>query len=249
MKRFSIVLLILVAAGLSNGCVATRKFVRNEVSTSADTLNARIDKTNSDVGEVRDGLTRVDGKVTAVDGRVTQLDTKTNERFDGVKNDVRAVDQKAGTAQSSADRATQGVTVLDEKFQNRNLYSVTGEKSILFRFDSAKLDSKFQADLEEIASQLNHNPDALIVLEGRTDSKGDSEYNVKLGERRVEAVKRFLAVEMGVPVYRVHEISIGSAKPLAENNTKEGREKNRAVVATILVPKSTVSATSSKQNQ
>src|SRR5437867_6103189 len=115
MKRFSIVLLILVAAGLSNGCVATRKFVRNEVSTSADTLNARIDKTNSDVGEVRDGLTRVDGKVTAVDGRVTQLDTKTNERFDGVKNDVRAVDQKAGTAQSSADRATQGVTVLDEK--------------------------------------------------------------------------------------------------------------------------------------
>lgn len=253
MRRLSIVLLILVATSLSSACVASRKFVRNEVSTSADTLNTRLDKTiektNADIGEVRDGVTRVDGKVTAVDGRVSALDSKTTAGFEGVKGDIRNVDQKAATAQSSADKASEGVTTLDEKFQNRNLYSVATEKAILFKFDSAKLDAKFQPDLEEIVTALQKNPDAVVVLEGRTDAKGDTDYNVKLGERRVESVKRYLAVDLGIPVYRMHEISFGSAKPIAENKTREGREKNRAVVLTILVPKSSTAATSRNQPQ
>jgi outer membrane protein OmpA-like peptidoglycan-associated protein len=253
MRRLSIVLLILVATSLSSACVASRKFVRNEVSTSADTLNTRLDKTiektNADIGEVRDGVTRVDGKVTAVDGRVSELDSKTSQRFEGVKGDINNVDQKAATAQSSADKASQGVNTLDEKFQNRNLYSVATEKAVLFKFDSAKLDTKFQPDLEEIVTTLQKNPDAVVVLEGRTDAKGDTDYNVKLGERRVDAVKRYLAVEQGIPIYRMHEISFGSAKPIAENKTREGREKNRAVVLTILVPKSSAAATSRNQPQ
>lgn len=242
MRRLSIVLLFLVVVSVSSGCLATRKFTRNEVGASADTLNARIDKTSTElkgeVSEVRDGVTRVDGRVTAVDGRVTALDTKTTTAVEGVRGEVRTVDQKAGTAQTAADRANQGVTTLDSKFTNRNLYSASTEKQILFRFDSAKLDTKYQPDLEEIASALQKNPDALILMEGRTDSSGDSDYNVKLGERRVEAVKRYLAVEMGVPVYKIHEISFGASKPLVENNSRENREKNRAVVLTILIPKS-----------
>jgi outer membrane protein OmpA-like peptidoglycan-associated protein len=255
MQRLSMVLLIVALASVSNGCIASRKFVRGEVKGSSDTLNARIEKTNGDVGEVRDGVAQVNGKVTAVDGRVTQvdgrvtqvdgrvmqLDAKTNERFDGVKNDVKAVDDKAASAQS-------GVAALDDKFQNRNLYAVASEKAILFRFDSAKLDSKFQSDLEEIASTLQQNPNALLVLEGRTDSNGDAEYNMKLGERRVDSVRRYLAVDKSVPVYRIHEISFGAAKPIAENKSREGREKNRAVVVTILVPKASATA-AAKQNQ
>jgi OOP family OmpA-OmpF porin len=91
--------------------------------------------------------------------------------------------------------------------------------------------------LDEIANTLMQNPDAIVVLEGRTDSVGSKDYNVKLGERRIEAVRRYLAVEKGVPVYRIHDISFGSEKPIAENKTRDGREKNRAVTMTILVPK------------
>lgn len=240
MRALSMILMVGVLT-VANGCVASKKFVRTEVKDSSDTLNARVDKTDGEVGEVKDGVTRVDGrvtavdgKVTAVDGRVSQLDTKTNERFVSVKDDINAVDKKTGAVQSS-------VAVLDEKFQNRNQYSVTSEKAILFRFDSSKLDSKFETDLEQIGSLLQQNANAIVVLEGRTDSKGDADYNVKLGERRIDAVRRYLAIQLGVPVYRIHEISYGAAKPVAENNSREGREKNRAVIVTILVPKSAVS--------
>jgi outer membrane protein OmpA-like peptidoglycan-associated protein len=223
--------------------------VKTSADTLSTTLNGRIDKTNADVGEVRDGVARVDTKVTAVDGRVTQLDTQTTQRFEGVKTEVSAVDRKAGQAQTSADRVASNVVVLDDKFSNRNQFSVAAEKAILFKFDSAKIDSKFQSELESIADMLQKNPDALIVLEGRTDSRGDDSYNVKLGERRVDSVKRLLAVDMGIPIYRIHEISFGAAKPIAENKSKEGREKNRAVMLTVLVPKSSGTTATRNPNQ
>jgi outer membrane protein OmpA-like peptidoglycan-associated protein len=72
---------------------------------------------------------------------------------------------------------------------------------------------------------------------------------VKLGERRVETVWRRLAVDMGVPVYKIHQVSFGSAKPIAENDSKEGREKNRAVVLTVLVPKAAGAAATRNPNQ
>jgi outer membrane protein OmpA-like peptidoglycan-associated protein len=242
MRKLSLILMV-VTLTVANGCMATRKFVRTEVKDSSDTLNTRIDKTDSEVAEVKDGVSRVDGRVTAVDGkvgaldgRVTQLDSKTNERFVSVKDDINSVDKKAATANATTQS---NVSTLDQKFQNRNQFSVASEKAVLFRFDSAKLDSKYETDLEQVGSLLQQNADAIVVLEGRTDSKGDSEYNVKLGERRIDSVRRYLAVQLGIPVFKIHEISYGSAKPVAENNSREGREKNRAVVVTILVPKST----------
>ena len=51
-----------------------------------------------------------------------------------------------------------------------------------------------------------------------------------------------MAVDKAVPVYKIHEISFGSEKPIAENKTREGREKNRAVTLTIMVPKTDVAA-------
>jgi len=246
------VLLITVMATLLPSCVATRKFTRNEVKASADnlstTLNGRIDKTNSDVSEVRDGVARVDTRVTGVDNRVTQLDQKTTQEITSVKGDVGNVDRKAGQAQTSADRVGAGLTALDDKFVNRNQFTVATEKQILFKFDSAKIDNKYQSDLESVAEMLK-NPDAVLILEGRTDSRGDSDYNVKLGERRVETVRRLLAVDMGVPVYKIHQVSFGSAKPIAENDSKEGREKNRAVVLTVLVPKAAGAAATRNPNQ
>jgi outer membrane protein OmpA-like peptidoglycan-associated protein len=155
-----------------------------------------------------------------------------------VKTAVGQVDQRAANAQTAADRAATAVNNLGTRFQNRNQYNVSDEKTIQFKFDSVKLDKEYMDVLDGIAATLMQNADALVVLEGRTDSVGNKDYNVRLGERRIEAVRRYLAVEKGVPVYKIHEISFGSEKPIAENKTRDGREKNRAVTMTILVPKS-----------
>jgi outer membrane protein OmpA-like peptidoglycan-associated protein len=240
MKKLVVVVLITLFATFSSACVATRKFTRNEVKTSADTLNAKIDTTATDIKE---NVDRVDQRVTTVDGKVTDLDGRTTTAINSVKGDVQAVkgevsavDQKAGQAQTLAQRATGDITNLGQKFQDRNQFAVVTEKAVPFKFDSAKLDDAHKAALDEVATALSQNPNAIIVLEGRTDSTGNSEYNVKLGERRVDAVRRYLAVEKTVPVYRIHEISLGAARPIAPNDSRDGREKNRAVVISVLSP-------------
>ena len=240
MQRVSIVLLMSAALVATSGC-ATKKFVRSSVKTSSDALTARIETNEGELKETRDTfdkrVTGVDGKVTAVDSRVTSLDSKTTEGFNAVRTDVRNVDQRAADARTAADRAADAVNSLGSKFQNRNQFNVSEEKAIQFKFDSAKLDKQYMDVLDEIAATLMQNVDAIVVLEGRTDSTGNKDYNVKLGERRIEAVRRYLAVDKGVPVYKIHEISFGSEKPLAENKTRDGREKNRAVTMTVLTPK------------
>ncbi len=127
--------------------------------------------------------------------------------------------------------------ILDQKFQNRNHFTMTAEKSVQFKFDSAQLDGKYMAVLDEVAGMLEQNPDSIVVLQGRTDSVGGKDYNVKLGDRRVESVRRYLAVEKNVQVYKIHQISMGAARPVASNDSRDGREKNRAVTMMILVPK------------
>ena len=146
-----------------------------------------------------------------------------------MKNDVNTVSSKADEAASS-------VASLDKQFQNRSNYQVSVQKSVTFKFDSADLAKADKSPLDEVASALQANPHAIIVLEGHTDNTGNAEYNVKLGERRVDAVRRYLAVEKNVPVYKIEEISFGADRPLAPNNTKDGREQNRAVNIMVLVP-------------
>jgi outer membrane protein OmpA-like peptidoglycan-associated protein len=236
--------MICAAIVITSGC-ATKKYVRNSVQTSADTLTARIETNEGQIKEARDDAdkkiagvdARVSGVDTKFDTKVSQLDTKTTQQISAVKTDVQNVDQKAGQANTTAERAVGNVATLDQKFQNRNNFNMSDEKSVQFKFNSATLDSQYKDMLDEIANILIQNPNAIVVLEGRTDSVGDKDYNVKLGERRIESVRRYLAVDKGVPVYRIHDISFGAEKPIAENKTKDGREKNRAVTLTILIPK------------
>jgi peptidoglycan-associated lipoprotein len=232
-----------ILAGLSSGCLATRKFTRNEVKTSSDALSAQIDQTNAQVKETQDSVnqvnnkvtqvdqrvTGVDQRVTGVDGKVSDLDSRTTQSVNSLKTDVSGVGTKADTA-------NKGVATLDNKFQNRNNFAVSSQKAVLFKFDSAALDEENKGSLDEIAKAVSDNPNAILVLEGHTDSTGDKTYNIRLGERRVEAVKRYLAVDKGVPVYKIEEISFGAEKPIAANDSKEGRTQNRAVTLSVLVP-------------
>jgi outer membrane protein OmpA-like peptidoglycan-associated protein len=233
MQRLSFFIMVCAALLVVSGC-ASKKYVRNQVQTSSDTLTARIETNEGQIKEVQD---EADKKVAGVDSKVSALDAKTSEQLGSVKTDVQNVDQKTSQANSTAERAAAGVFTLDSKFQNRNNFNTADQKSVQFKFNSAALDPQYKDLLDEIANALMQNPDAIVVLEGRTDSTGSKDYNVRLGERRIEAVRRYLAVEKGVPVYRIHNISFGAEKPIAENNTRDGREKNRVVTMTVLVPK------------
>lgn len=103
----------------------------------------------------------------------------------------------------------------------------------LFAFDKFNLDAKAIAGLKKVIDWLQEFPDLQVQIEGHTDWEGSDEYNQKLSERRAKSVHDYF-VEHGVNPDRLSYIGYGESRPIATNETAEGRQKNRRVELTIL---------------
>lgn len=103
---------------------------------------------------------------------------------------------------------------------------------VTFETNSANLDSKFFEVLDSVATVLKEYKSTLISVAGYTDSTGSAEYNQILSERRASTVALYLN-SRGVVKERLAAVGHGEEKPVADNNTTEGRAKNRRVEITI----------------
>ena len=110
---------------------------------------------------------------------------------------------------------------------------VTLLSDTLFAFDSSVISATGQEQLKQVVAQINRTNVEVIVATGNTDSIGTDAYNMKLGQRRADAVKAYL-VSQGVDQGRVYTNSKGKSDPVASNATAEGRAKNRRVVVEII---------------
>ena len=97
-----------------------------------------------------------------------------------------------------------------------------------FAFDSAELTAEDKAQLDAVATRLTELKFVEGTATGHTDSVGDEAYNMKLSERRAQAVVDYLAAK-GVAQGRIKAIGMGESKPIATNETEAGRAENRRV--------------------
>jgi len=230
-KPFLGLALALGAVTFMGGC-ATKKYVRTNVDTSAHELNARIDQTDQTIkttqGQVEElnGVTREQGqKISTLDNGLKQTDTRAQQAL-----------STGQAAQNAASKAAGQVSTLDNKFQNRNHYVALNEEQVRFKFNSAKLDPSFTKVLDDIAQQLKQNPDTILVMEGHTDATGSDDYNIQLGQKRVQAVIHYLVAKAEVPINRISDVSMGKDRPIADNKAKDGRAQNRSVVVRVMAP-------------
>jgi outer membrane protein OmpA-like peptidoglycan-associated protein/flagellar hook assembly protein FlgD len=100
--------------------------------------------------------------------------------------------------------------------------------NIEFRFDSARLTKKGKRILKRVYQILVRYQNYNIIIEGHTDSIGSEEYNLKLSEKRSNAVRKFL-IKQGMDKNLFEFIGMGETVPLYKNNTIENRRKNRRV--------------------
>lgn len=105
---------------------------------------------------------------------------------------------------------------------------VYGKRSIYFDFDSYKVKPEYQSVIEAHAKYLRDNKDkkANIVIQGNTDERGTTEYNLALGQKRSEAVKKALSL-MGADQSQLESVSFGKEKPKAKGSSEESWKENR----------------------
>jgi len=99
-------------------------------------------------------------------------------------------------------------------------------KNVFFDTDAYDLKSESQAELNKLVLLLKNNPSLNITIEGYTDDQGSTEHNKKLSENRAESVYNYL-INSGIKRNRLSFNGFGEQRPVADNNTEKGREKNR----------------------
>lgn len=99
-------------------------------------------------------------------------------------------------------------------------------EDIYFEYDSSALLPEARELLKRKAEFLVANPQISIVIEGHTDERGTSEYNIALGERRAESVRSFLE-GLGVAASRMSTVSYGEEKPIDPGHNEAAWAKNR----------------------
>ncbi len=126
-------------------------------------------------------------------------------------------------------------TVYIEKPTNSDVKRamVNASDNLEFENDKAIILKKSYGDLESLINILLVRDELKITLEGHTDNNGTEEYNMRLSENRVKAVKDFI-VANGIDASRIKTSFFGESKPIADNNTEEGQAKNRRVEMKII---------------
>jgi len=108
----------------------------------------------------------------------------------------------------------------------KNKASPLSTRSIFFDFDQFVVKDEYRPVVEAHAGYLLSKRDARVILQGNADERGSREYNLALGQKRAEAVRKALAV-LGVSDAQMEAVSFGEEKPRNEGETEEAYAENR----------------------
>lgn len=182
---------------------ATKTYVGEEVAKSSATTEKRINEVESQVEATQT-------KVKAHETKLVELDNATRQALE---------------------RAQQAGKLAEGKF----IYAlVLSDDAAKFPVNKYEISKEAEEQLTAFAERLKaENKNVYLEIQGHTDSTGADDYNMKLGEARAEAVRRYLN-KQGVALNRMSTISYGASEPVESNKTKDGRAKNRRVVVIVL---------------
>lgn len=202
MRTIKFILLAILSTSLClSGCGLSRGVKGGAIGTAAGgAAGAVIGRASGNTALGAVIGATVGGVAGAVIG--TQMDKQAEE----IKNEVPGV---------NVERVGEGIVI---EFTNE----------ILFGFDQTDLKPAAIESLDNLVTILNKYPDTDIEIHGHTDSKGSVKYNQTLSERRAGAVSDYL-VSKNISAQRLTTLGFGEDQPKFENDTEEGRNKNRRV--------------------
>jgi len=219
-RLISLIALMAVVAMGSVGC-ATKKYARNQVSERVTPLEHRtgeLEETSrrntQDIGRLSTDITDVRGKA---DRAQSQADTALT---------------RADQANSRVSGAEQSVTDLRTNLDN---YTLQNTASVRFKFDSYELTPEAKESLDQLAAQIKDRDNFILEIQGFADWVGSDAYNNQLTQKRADAVRRYVAEQHNIALYRMHILGFGKIRPVADNKTPEGRAENRRVEIRLLV--------------
>lgn len=156
---------------------------------------------------------------------------KANQDYKKVQDEIlkKAKDQLEIAEEEYKQKSEQLTKALGELAaeEERGLV-ITLSGSVLFASNKSEIMPAALNKLNEVADALLANKERKLTIEGHTDSQGSSNYNMGLAQKRVESVRSYI-ISRGYPGELIYAQGIGESRPIADNNSVEGRANNRRV--------------------
>jgi outer membrane protein OmpA-like peptidoglycan-associated protein len=195
--------------------------VAAELVAYIEGLRERAAQAESDLGDSRMRIAELEEEIRSLD-----------EQLGGVSQERVALVQRL----EAEERLREQFAAIENSFTREEArVSREGNRVIMrlvgLTFASGQSDvaGAHRGLLEKVRQAADVFPRSQIVIEGHTDSYGSDEANLALSRRRAEAVSAYLTSELGVPAFRLSAVGYGETQPIANNETQQGRERNRRI--------------------
>ena len=207
----------------ASGC-ATKGYVNTKIAERTREVERQVIRVERVLEDTSVGTGRNAARIREVDQTATDaLETATT---------AVGVSQHAQMAATDARTHTEGLEAAGRQL----LFEVilTAEQG-QFGFGDATLPTQASARLDVLVDRVRSlMAPAHLEIEGHADATGSTEFNSRLALRRAESVRRYLHEHHRLPLHKINVISYGEEKPVAPNDTPEGRASNRRVVVRVL---------------
>jgi peptidoglycan-associated lipoprotein len=142
-----------------------------------------------------------------------------------------------GTLSASVQEAINRAEEAGKLSQGKFLFEATiSDDSVFFAFDKNELTDEGRKALDVFAEVMKaENKNIYIEIQGHTDGTGPEEYNLELGSKRAKSVMKYLHMNHNLPLRCMNEFSYGESRPVAGNNIRKNRAKNRRVTIVGMV--------------
>lgn len=190
----------------------------------------------------------VESRAAPLEDRASTTETKLSQveqnaqRLSGQLDELSAVANTAKggarAAQETADSAVAGVNATNDRISALDDYEPQSVLAVNFRSGSSLLSADSKVQLDEVATKALNSKGYVIEVSGFADTTGSVARNRVLSQRRADTVIRYLVENHSIPLRRiVTPYGYGESKPVAENNSRDGRAQNRRVEVKLLVNK------------
>ena len=226
-KTLMAVTLLALSVAIAPAC-ATKKYVKTEVGN----VNSKVDTLGGTVEQTQARIQQDEGKIGDVDKKAEAA----GQSATAAQNAANAANAAARQASAHADDINSKLTT-DIQSGRKLMYEVTlNDAEGNFKFGKKDLPDDAKAKIDQLVGQLKgqQGKDLYIEVEGHTDNVGSKEGNYQLGMERANAVREYLYSQHQIPLHKINVFSYGEDKPVAPNNTKDGRAQNRRVVIRVL---------------
>lgn len=216
---------------LATGC-ATREYVHEYVQAQLKPVSGQVAALDGRSNAADAAIKANAAGLASTNQAVSEIQVTLKVHGDRIAKNETDIAQLSKTAQEAVERAN----AAGKLAQGKLVYEVVmSEDKLKFGHSKTMLGKDAEAALDEFAVKLKgDNKSVFIEIQGHTDSTGEAGPNLKIGEARAEAVRRYLNMKGGIPLHRMSVISYGESAPVADNKVKAGRQENRRVVLVVI---------------